>query len=177
MKICLLALLMLLTVGATSQTNLKDISADDLLKDIFKFENRGDSLKMVIWFPTEFWYLSNKDTPDFDSLSVSILEDLTRDYIIIAAIDGVLSVQGGYYKNEKELRKNVQLIDQNNKTYLPLSEMQVPKALTSIINSTKPSLETMMDKMGAGMQFYYFKVQDTNDKNLISATQKGRFTI
>jgi hypothetical protein len=160
-----------------SQAALKNISVDEVLEEIFKTENNLDSLKMVVWFPTEFWYLANKDTPDFDTIAVQIIEDLAKDYVIIGALDGILSTEGSLYKNETQLKKVIQLIDQNEKAYFPLSEMQVPKSLTNIIGSMKPMFTNMIGEMGAGLNFYFFNVKDGNEMKLISATREGKFTI
>jgi hypothetical protein len=137
---------------------------------------RDDTLKKVFWFPTEYWNVVSKVHTQYDSNAVKQLEDIVKDYIIIAVADGVFDPDSSIFKSEKDLKKEVRLIDNNKKIHLPLSEIKIPKLLTFTMNQAKPGLEEI-EFFGKGFHFLYFKVKDENGKDIINSTQKGGFII
>ncbi|ANE51491.1 hypothetical protein [Flavisolibacter tropicus] len=171
---CIILLFSSLLVCGQSK---KEVSVDDFVQSIQKTQESGDTMKMVFWFPTEFWDVVNRTTPDYDSASVKLLEVMVEDYLIFAVVDGFFSTDGGQFKTEAEMRKTIRLIDKDNKVYPPLSTIEVPKPLNHIMSSMKPMLTNMLGNVGSGFNFFYFKVKDANNKDLISATQKGAFSI
>lgn len=176
MRILYCIVLLLSSLLVCGQTK-KDVDVDEFVQSIQKTQESGDTMKMVFWFPTEFWDVVNRNTPDYDSNGVKLLEAMVEDYIIFAAVDGFFSTDGGQFKTEAEMRKTIRLIDKNNKVHLPMSTIEVPKPLDHVMSSMKPMLTSMLGNLGNGFNFFYFKVKDANNNDVISATQKGAFTV
>lgn len=174
-KLCLLLFLCtsLLAFGQEKQ----NFTVDDFIGAIQKTKDSGDTMKMVFWLPTEFWEVVNSSEPDYDTVGVRYIEDLVKDYIILAAVDGFFDAEGSQFQSEAEMRKTIRIIDKHNNVHAPLSEIEVPKALTHVISSMKPLFANMLGDLGRGFNFYYFQVRDAHNKALIEARQKGAFTV
>lgn len=166
-----------LSFQKTSAQINKDINVDDFLASIQKTHDAGDTMKMAFWLPTEFWDIVNRNTPEYDSNGVKLLETMVEDYIILAVVEGYFSTNGGIFKTEAELRETISLIDKDNRVYVPLSAIEVSKPLQHVISTIKPLLSNQLGELGKGFNFFYFKVKDGSNNNLISAQQKGEFTV
>jgi len=173
----LCALLLLFSSLLSFGQDKKDVNVDDFIQAIQKTHEAGDTMKMVFWFPTEFWEIVNRDAPDYDSMGVKLLESMVEDYMIFAVVDGYFTADGGEFKTDAEMRKVISLVDQKNKVYRPLSETQVPDMLNQVMSAMKPMLTNMLGNFGKGFNFYYFDVKDANGNNPIQASEKGAFTV
>lgn len=176
-QLSLLALTILLSVSAFSQTN-QNVDFTEFIKEVQKWDKQEDAMSMTFWIPNTYWRMALADNPKIDEELVEHIESMFENYIFVCIADIEITSYGTMnYSVEKVLRKSLSLVDSLGNKYLPLADKQLDPELVEIIEGIRPMFAQMFGQMGEGMNFYLFEVKDRNGKNIIDENEVNTFTI
>jgi hypothetical protein len=155
-----------------------DVSLTELIREIQQWNKRDNKMSLVWWIPNEYWRIALKDNTQVPQETISQIENVFEDYVIIWACDLTINFDGTMnYTTAEEINKSISIFDNNNKKYLPLMKNQISGEAFSIAENIKPFFSQALGQMGRGIHYYLFKVADQNGKNLIDAKLQGQFKV
>lgn len=164
----------LLTVGQNSQ----EISVTDFVREIQQWDKRNDKMSLVWWIPKEYWAIALKDNKQVPEEVVQQLETAFENYVLIWACDLKINIDGTMdFTKEDDIRKTIEFTDQKNRKHLPLAKSEVDEQAWTIAENMKPIFAQALGQMGSGLHFYFFRIEDENKQNLITASQPGEFKV
>jgi hypothetical protein len=176
-QLSLLALTILLSVSAFSQTNQK-VDFTEFIKEVQKWDKNENEMSMTFWIPNAYWHIALANNPKIDEELVAHIESMFENYIFVCIADIEITSYGTMnYSDEKVLRKSLSLVDSLGNKYLPLADKELDPEMVGIIDGIRPMFAQMFGQMGEGMNFYLFEAKDKNGKNIIDENEVNTFTI
>ena len=167
----------LITLSVYGQTN-NEVDLTEFTRDTQQWMKKDDNTTLVWWIPKEYWRLATRGNAMVTEEAIKQIEDTFSPYVLVCAADLSSGVVGTIKSMpDSVLRKRLTLIDKNGKKYKPLDEIDVSLEASTIASYMKPVLAQAIGKIGEGMHFYFFKVKDDKNEDLIHATKEGAFTI
>jgi len=135
-------------------------------------------MSLTWWIPNEYWRIVLNDNKQVPQETISQLENVFENYLMIWACDLTINSDGTMnYTTEEEINKSITVLDINNKKYFPLAKNQIDGEALTIAENMKPMFSQALGQLGRGIHFYFFEVTDQNGKNLINAKLQGQFKI
>ena len=177
MRILLITLTLLLSLNIFGQESAK-VDQIELIKDLQIWNKEDGKMKFSFWIPNGYWRIALEGNPQVTEETITKIESLFQDYILVFMADIKIHTGGTMsYTDKKDLKKGVSLVDENGKTYLPLSDKETSSETLTILKGMSPMFAKMLGQMGEGMHFFLFKVKDKKNENIINEYQEGYFIV
>lgn len=170
-----LMFLFLTTLQAQEQINV-----NDLRSELYKLKQSNGYDIHLMYFPTEYWAIGAANNPNTSKDVIEMLQYIFNDYVIVLGGRFEMNANNSnVFKptKEKELYKNIYLVDQNGKTYKPLKKDELTREAADLSEAMRPLFSSMLGQFGDGLEMFFFKVQDQSGNNIIDAKQRTPFTI
>lgn len=175
MKKLLTSILILCSLTVLSQ---KKIDQTELMKDLIIWKKSSGKMTGTFWIPNSYWRVALEGNPAVSKESIRLIENSFKEYLILFAID--LTLGNGTnmtFKTKNEIAKSLTVIDINKKKYKPLPEHEINSDAKNLLSNISPMFAQTFGKMGEGLHFFVFKVQNDNGVNSINEFEKGRLTV
>jgi hypothetical protein len=156
----------------------KKVELSEYVNEIQKWSKDENKLALTFWIPSSYWSIALQDNPEVNPEMIQQIEMAFQDYVIIIALDMEMNLGSSMvFRKEPEMRKSISIIDYQGNKHFPLKEYELGESALMFKDAIKPMFAQMLGKMGQGMNFYFFKVQDKENNNLINEFEKGKFTV
>lgn len=175
-----IAITIALLCGLTTPVFAEKASIDlmALTQETQKMSQKPDAMTMVWWMPEEFWLASLSQNPGVRTADTEQFMKVIRPYVMIAVVDGTMGPFGGVtYKSEEYIRANTRLIDAQNNSYVPLTEMQLNADSKNMLQMFKPIMVNMLGPMGQNCHFLLFSSKTHDGRRIADAKGKGQFKV
>lgn len=177
MRALIIICTILFSLSLLGQNNSK-VDQIELIKDIQKWSKNGNKMTLSFWIPLSYWRIALEDNVDIPKETINIIESTFEDYFFLCAADIEISGNGNIdYLNKADLLETLSIEDDKGNTYLPLSTNKISLETLNLAKSLTPMFAKMFGQMGKGMHFFFFKVKDENNRNLIDENKNGSFTV
>ena len=155
-----------------------DINLPDLTRETQRMSQKPDAVTLVWWIPEEFWAGCMNQNTNATPAQARTLLRIVRPYTIVAVVDGAIGLFGGVtYKSENWIRGNTRLVDDQGKSYVPMTEDEIDGDLKNMLQMTKPVMANMLGPMGQNVHFLLFPGTGENGAQIACAKEKGHFTV
>ncbi|GAA3514158.1 hypothetical protein GCM10022393_30090 [Aquimarina addita] len=177
MKKIIVLLAIFFTIPSFGQDS-KKINLIDYIKEIQVWEKENSTMSMSFWIPGSYWKIAMQDNPQVPEEIIYQLTAALKEYVFICTLNAKINIDGTMqFEDEAVMRSTLSIEDSTGKTYLPLENDLISADALSLSEAIKPLFSQMFGQMGAGMHFYFFKIQDKKGTNLIDEYKDGSFTI
>ena len=154
------------------------VSVNKLTEETQQLSESPDNLKLVWWIPVEFWkavFAEDESVPK--EQSDEIIEVFSQ-YTAMAILDGKIGPFGDVdYKSKDEIYNNLELVDKNNVSYIPLVDSEIDSRTQSILSFMKPVLGNMLGKLGDNMHFFLFQKKENPLVSIIHPKLEETFSV
>jgi hypothetical protein len=157
--------------------NFKEVNFTEFIRETQQWNKENNRLQMVWWLPAEYWKVSLSQTNTVSSEAGNRILAMIKDYVLICTGDMTLQNADLDYKSKEDVRKGLSLIDDAGRSYYPLADNELSQEATDIEEVLKPMFASLLGQMGKGMHVFYFKIQDSNGKNILDAYAKENFKV
>ncbi len=155
-----------------------EIEMRDFIRESQQWSRPENKVTMVWWIPTSHWRISMANKPSISNDVKDYIENTFKDVVFVCVLDGTFDSESNFkYTDEATMRKNISIIDEKKNVYFPLTEDQMSLDIKEVSANLKPALASSLGEMGVNLSFYYFKIKDSNGKNIYNEKEKGELII
>lgn len=166
--------------GWMTSSFAQDIKVDVnvLLQETLKTSESADDMVLVWWIPEEYWRVSFALDSTITEPETEEFLKVIRPYTVIVIVDGKIGLFGGVtYKSEAGIRASIQIIDNQNISYRPLSEDKIDANTKNFLSMMKPVFSNMMGPMGENTRFFLFPSKNKAGQSIAAAKKEGTFSV
>ena len=163
----------------------RPVSGDEMTVDVGAMiyetqkSSRGfDKVIMAWWIPNELWTLFLvKDTGISEADRKNFLKTL-EPYTIMMVMDGFIPMSGtAEFMEEPEIRKHLQLIYSQGKTYKPIKEKSISKEAKNSLKKVGPFFDKVLGPVSENAHFFLFPAKSANKDMIANAFAEGTFVL
>ncbi len=154
------------------------VSVNKLTEETQQLSESPDNLKLVWWIPVEFWKAVFAEDESVPKQQSDEIIEVFSQYTSMAILDGKIGPFGDVdYKSKDEIYNNLELVDKNNVSYIPLVDSEIDSRTQSILSFMKPVLGNMLGKLGDNMHFFLFQKKDNPLEPIIHPKLEETFSV
>jgi hypothetical protein len=170
--------LLFANISLFGQTD-SDINVTDFIREAQQWVRKENRMTLTWWIPNSYWNIIFTGYDQIPRETIDQLEETFADYIFICAEDILIDINSGTMKftEESSIRKSISIIDINGNSYFPISKKETPSFMISLVENIKPIFSSALGQMGEGLNFFFFKILDANNKSIINEKESGGFIV
>lgn len=170
-------ILFIISTNLFSQAT-KKVDLTEYIREIQIWDKQENNMSLAFWIPSSYWRIALEDSPQVAPELIDQIEASFENYMVVCALDLDINLNGTMtYTSEQDLRKSISILDSIGKSHFPLTNEELSPEALSFSEAIKPMFAQMLGQMGQGMNFYFFKIKDSDGVNVINEYEKGSFTI
>lgn len=155
-----------------------NVDFDQFIEEIQHTTKDEGDMKLIFWVPLEYWRIVTKDDDKILPEQIDEIQNDIKDYILIWAYDLSIGPYGSLnFQSEEQIRDSLKIIDENKNEYFPINEDQIDPGALLVALRMKPLFSQSMGEFGRGLHYFFFKVKDSEGRNIIQASMSNDFKV